>query len=112
MLYATLDQYDFAQGDYGRTVTFHIYQEDKSTAFNLTGYAVTVRIMDRYMQQTLQNITATVTSAATGTGNFVTSQLNTWNDSDYFFVELELTKTGEVTSCIPIRVYVYASPYP
>lgn len=41
MLKATLDRYNFAAGEFGRIVTYKIYNED-TQPFNLTDYTVTL----------------------------------------------------------------------
>lgn len=43
MLRAALDRYDFAQSEFGRVVTYNIYDED-SAKFSLTGYIVTMEL--------------------------------------------------------------------
>jgi hypothetical protein len=112
VLSIVLDQYEFSKGDYGRTINGIVYQEDKSTVFNLTGYTLNVRVLDYEYRQILSDIAGAITVAASGTFSFVMTDTIKWSAAGEHYVELELTQAGKVISCRPVRVTVYESANP
>jgi hypothetical protein len=112
LLSIVLDQIEFSKGDYGRTINGIVYQEDKSTVFNLTGYTLNVRVLDDQYRQILPDIAGTITLAASGTFSFVMTDTIKWSTVGDNYIELELTQAGKVISTRPARVTVYESPVP
>lgn len=127
-LYAALDQYEFNRYDFGDTINFIIYQNDRKTVFDLTGYTVTLKSFKRHgdhafffrdvakaltvigqMAQIINDIEATVTDATNGVGNVAYTQTARPTIPGHMWLVLQLTKSGAQISTKPVRVYVHAS---
>jgi len=110
--YLSLDQTRWIRGDYSSTnkLTGTIYTDKaKSTALNLTGYTVKVRIYKRWKYSDIFNKTATIVTAASGTWSYAVAS-NEMVTSGFWLVEAELSKTGEVMSTYPVEFEVLESP--
>jgi hypothetical protein len=108
MLKLILDNYEFKCFDYGRTVGVRIYKED-DTAFDATGYtAAIVRVMKDGIQR-LSDITLSWDTQASSLGHFALTSTNMFASPGIYEVEVELQKTGEITSTRSVEVCVFGS---
>lgn len=106
MLIPVLSRYDFARGEYGRTISYGIYDESLS-AFSLTGYTVYMELRDYDNTVTVVEITTTpdadqVTNKGKGTFSFTSTKHNT--SEGLHWVRFRLEKSGEVTYTRPVKV--------
>ena len=94
--YLKLDQTVLYNGNYSSSdkLTGTIYTDSAlSSAFNLTGYTLTVRIYKRDHISDFFNKTATITVAASGTWYYAIAQ-GELPSSGLWLVNIELTKSG------------------
>ncbi len=102
-----LDQYDFPAFDYGRNITFRIYDE-KNTAFDASTYTAKVKFLNDSFVQVLNDIAPSWTSQSTGT--FAFTNTNYPSIEGYHYIEIQLEKSGSIVSAKSKRVYVSKSP--
>jgi len=110
--YLTLDQKRWNAGDFSSSnkLTGTIYTTSaKTAAFDLTGYALQVRIFKRWTTSDLFNKTATIVSAVNGTWEYgvVSGEMAT---SGLYQLEIELSKSGEVMSTFPVEFHILSGP--
>jgi hypothetical protein len=102
--YLTLDQSVLFNGDYSSDsslkLTGTVYSDiNKTTAFNLTGYTITLRI---YKENTISdnfNQECTITVAASGTW-YISVASATMPSAGLYQVKIELTKSGTIVSSL------------
>ena len=128
MLRLALDQYEFARYDYGRNITFRLYQEDGSTAFDATGYIGVAKAFKRHgdraffqrdvermltvhgeLAQTINDITVSWTDQANGVGTFAWTVSDRPSVTGFLYIEIQLTQSGEQTSSELVRTFVHPS---
>ena len=105
-IYLTLDQPRWKQSDYSDTnlLTGTIWSDrDRTVAFDLTGYAIQIRIFNRFGGGDRFDKTATIVTAASGTWSFAVAQSDMVGPSNRpYLVEAEVSKTGEVMSTLNV----------
>lgn len=109
MLKLVLDQIEFAANDYGRNVTFRIYDETDSV-YDATGYTAIIKTLNNDGGQIVDDITGTWTTQNQGVGNFSYTSTKRISDDGFAKIEVSLEKSGEITSTRPERVIVHESP--
>ena len=109
MLKLVLDQYSIPQNDFGRAINFKIYDE-ADAAFSATGYTGEVKVSNEKGSQVVDDISPTWTVQGSGTGSFKFTSTLRPDVSGYYWVEIELTKSGEQISTERARIYVAPSP--
>lgn len=111
-VYLALDQtrwkrYDYSSDSY---LTGTLYSDKaKTTAFDLTGYTLKVRMYKRWRNFDYFNKTATIVTAASGTWRYAVAQ-NEMVTPGFYLVEIELSKSGTVMSSFPAEIEVMESP--
>jgi hypothetical protein len=101
-LYLKIDQDVWAKGDYSTENKFTgtVYtNKGRTTAKNLTGYTLTVRMFEPYKEADFFNKTADIVVAANGTWSRTVEQ-NDMPDSGLYLVKLELSKVGVIESTL------------
>ena len=101
-LYHTLDQKRWYAGDFSseNKLTGTIYTDkDRSSAKNLTGYTLTVRIYSRWYAGDRFNKTATIVTAASGTWSYAVAD-GEIPSAGLYLVKIELSKSGVVESTL------------
>lgn len=128
----TLDQYEYAQLDYGRPTNLKLYEEDKATLFTGTGYEGVIQAFKRHSDgtysywfdvsrgvsvtglgaQVISNVPITFTSG-NNTGSFVWTKANLPFIPGYLWIKAKLFKGGtgiddatELVSSDFVRVFV------
>ncbi len=112
-IYLEMDQTRWIRSDYSDTnlLTGTIYSDaTKETAFNLTGYTLTVMIHKRWKNTALFKKTATITTAASGTWQYAIANNELGLSAGFYLIEVELTKSGEAMSTFPVEFEVVGSP--
>ena len=128
VLSMTLGQYEFARFDFGRPVTFELFQEDKETPFDASGYTGVLKSFKRagdrafffrdveralsvigQIAQIITDIPVTFTTQTDGVGTFAYTETARPTVPGYLWLEIQLTKSGEQTSTELIRVFVHPS---
>jgi len=123
-----LDQYEFARYDFGRAVTFRLYQEDGETEFDASGYTGVLKSFKRagdrafffrdveralsvtgQLAQVISDIAVVFTTQTAGVGTFAFTSTLRPTIPGYLWLEVQLTKAGEQTSSELIRVFVHPS---
>jgi hypothetical protein len=126
----TLNQYEFARYDYGRTITGKIYEEDGSTAFNATGLTGVVKAFKRHgdrafffrdvaraltvigqVAQLISDVDITWTTQASGEFSFAWTAEKRPHTPGYMWLEVQMVdspKTKQISTEL-IRVMVTAS---
>lgn len=110
--YLECDQKRLPYGDYSDTnkLTGTIYSnEARTSAFNLTGYTLTVFMFKRWQTGAHFEKTANITVAASGTWNYPIAQ-NELPPPGLYLIEIQLSKSGEVLSTFPEEIIVSESP--
>ena len=97
MLQMTLDRYRFPQNDYGRNISFKIYDED-GLVFNCNGYTPELIVLNWNRSQFIDQITPTWTNQSQGEGTFKFTKEKRLDRPDFYFLEIQLTKADEQTS--------------
>ena len=100
--YLTLDQTKWYRDDFSDTnlLTGTVYTDlNKSTAFNLTGWTVKVRIFKNSRWGDYFNKTATIVVAANGTWSYAVAQ-NEMPPPGIYNVKIELSQTGRRESTL------------
>lgn len=103
MLKCVLSQYEFGVGDFGKAVTFRLYNEDGSTVFDATDYAVELKVY-REGSLYLDEITPSWTTQNQGVGTFSFTTSKLLDQYGFYEIEFVLTKSGEETSTEPIKI--------
>jgi len=128
VLRMVLDQYEFARFDFGRAVTFRLYQEDGITPFDASGYTGVLKSFKRagdrafffrdveralsvigQLAQIIIDISVTFTTQTDGVGTFAYTESARPSVPGYLWLEIQLTKSGEQTSSELVRVFVHPS---
>lgn len=123
-----LDQYEFMRHDFGRPVTFRLYQEDGETPFDASGYTGVLKSFKRagdrafffrdveralsvigQVAQIITDITIVFTTQTDGVGTFAYTESAKPTVPGYLWLEIQLVKAGEQTSTELVRVYVHPS---
>jgi len=123
-----LDQYEFARFDFGRAVTFRLYQEDGETEFDASGYTGVLKSFKRagdrafffrdveralsvigQLAQIITDITISFTTQTAGVGTFAYTESARPTVPGYLWLEIQLVKAGEQTSSELVRVFVHPS---
>lgn len=110
--YLTVDQKQLPYNDYSSSnkLTGTIYTtESRTTAFNLTGYTLKVRLYKRWFTSDYFGKTANITVAASGTWNYPIAQ-NECPPPGLYLIEIEMSQSGEVFSTFPEEIIVRESP--
>lgn len=110
--YLTVDQKQLLYGDYSDTnkLTGTIYSDKaKTTALNLSGYTLTIRIFKRWEGLDYFNKTATIVNASSGTWSYAIAQ-GELPTPGLYLIEIELSKSGEVLSTFPEEILIRESP--
>ena len=97
MLQLKLSRYKFPIDDYGRNVSFKIYDESGS-AFDCSGYTPELIVLDNNKSHYIDLITPSWTTQSSGTGTFAFTETKTFGKAGHYFLEIQLTKSGEQTS--------------
>lgn len=100
--YLKLDQKVLFNGDYSSSnkLTGTIYTDEALTsAKNLIGYTLTVRIFQRDSTEDWFNKTATIVTAGSGTWSYAIA-VNDLPSAGIYLVKLELSQSGEILSTL------------
>jgi len=101
--YLTLDQTKWAYGDFSDTnkLTGTIYtNKDRTSAFTLTGYTITIRLYkSNWENADYFNKAATIVSAGDGTWSYAVST-GEFPAAGRYLVKAELSKSGERMSTL------------
>jgi hypothetical protein len=111
-IYLTIDQSRWVRGDYSDTnlLTGTIYSDlAKTTAFDLTGYTLKIRIFKRWQNTELFGKTATIVTAASGTWSYAVA-VNEMVAPGNYMIAVEISQTGEVLSTFPEEFVVTEMP--
>lgn len=122
------DQYEFARYDFGRNITFRLYEEDGITTFDASGYTGVIKAFKRHgdrafffrdvakaltvigqVAQIIGDITVTFTDQANGVGTWAWTANQRPSVPGVLWIELQLTKVGEQTSSELVKTYVHPS---
>jgi len=128
VLRMVLDQYEFARFDFGRAVTFRLYQEDGETPFDASGYTGVLKSFKRagdrafffrdveralsvigQLAQIITDVTVVFTTQTDGVGTFTYTSSARPTVPGYLWLEVQLTKADEQTSSELVRVFVHPS---
>ena len=97
------------QGDFGFNLEFTITEDDDS-AFDLTGYTVTIKVWPKYFIGNLVVDSAGVIDVeASGTCHYAVAD-GDFDDAGDFLIEVQLTKTGTQASTRYYTLKVEESP--
>lgn len=110
--YLVLDQPRWIRANYSDTnlLTGTIYSDkNKTTAFDLTGYTLKIRIYKRWQNTELFGKTATIVTAASGTWSYAVA-IHEMVSQGFYLVSIELSKSGEVMSTFPEEFQVLEMP--
>jgi len=110
--YLALGQTRWIRANYSDSnlLTGTIYtNKNKTTAFNLTGYTLKVRIYRRWRNIELFDKTATIVTAANGTWSYAVA-IHEMVSPGYYLLSIELSKSGEVISTYPEEFQVLEMP--
>lgn len=105
MLLAKLSRYDFAQWEFGRNVTFKLYDEAEA-AYNCTGYTFEMKFLSDGLAQILNDIAVSWTTQSSGIGTFAFTNTDKPSVTGYAYIQFVGTKSGEQIASHPVRVYV------
>lgn len=127
-IYAAFDQYEFNRYDYGETINFKLYQNDRKTAYDATGFDVVLKSFKRHgdqafwwrdiaksltiigqMAQVINDIPGNWDVQASGQGNVAFTANLRPTIPGWMWLVLQLTKSGAQISTKPVRVYVHPS---
>ena len=114
-IYITLDQSIIYNDNFsdvsGQKLTGTIYSDiDKTTAFNLTGYTIKLRLSQENAKSDNFNQTCTITVAASGTFYLSVTE-NTLPTAGLYLATIELTKSGsKITSLNRTEILVKRGP--
>lgn len=104
LLQLRLSDYDFMAFEYGKTVTFRLYNSDGSV-FNANGYTADIVITNSDNEQILDNFSPSFTDQPNGVGTFsFTESKRLTNPFDIYFIQVILTKAGEVRPSETVRI--------
>ena len=112
-IYLALDQDRWARGNYssGNKLTGTIYSDKlKTTAFDLTGYTLIIRIFKRWNNTDLFNKTATIVTAASGTYSYAVAIHEMTTAPGVYLMSVEIAKSGEVMSTMPEEFTITENP--
>lgn len=128
-----MSQYEFAQYDYGRPTNIKLYQEDKATPFNATGYDGVIQAYKRHTDgtfyywqdvargiavtgfgaQVINNVPITWTTQGSAEGTFVWTKQDNPTIPKYLWLKAKLYTAGQtisdadaIISSNLVRVYV------
>lgn len=104
-IYLKLDQTQWFTADFSDTnkLTGTIYSDNLlSTAFNLTGYTIKVRMFKRGGASDHFDKTASIVNAANGTWSYAVAESEIPSEGLYL-VKIELSKSGERMSTLNIQ---------
>lgn len=107
-----MDQRRWAEGDYSSTnkLTGTIYTDSaKTTAKNLTGLTIKIRIFRRWSSTDLFNKTGSIVTAASGTWSYAVA-VGEMPSSGLYLLEVELSQSGEVISTFPVEFHIISGP--
>ena len=111
--YCTLDQTKWVRGNYSSSnkLTGTIYSDrSKSTAFNLTGYTLTIRIYKRWYNHDYFGKEASIVVAASGTWSYAVAQYEMPSTPGIYLLSVELSKSGEVMNTFPEEFEIMEMP--
>lgn len=109
MLQCKLSDYTFSTYDYGRNITFRIYDET-GVAFVATNYTGVVKVSDVNGTQMFTNLSVSWTAQATGVGTFAFTSSQTPYIDGFLWLEISLTQSGIEQSTEPVRIRVRRGP--
>ncbi|MEM2141323.1 MAG: hypothetical protein QXJ74_07750 [Nitrososphaera sp.] len=111
MLKLVLTQgYVFNTGDYGRAHQFKIFDEGEA-AFDATSYSLPiVKVSDPDGNTVISPLTGAWTAQNQGAGTFAFTRENHLGSAGPHYIEVQLEKSGTVTSTERRRITVLASP--
>jgi len=105
-IYLSLDQPKWKQSDFSASnkLTGTIWSDkDLTSAFNLTGYAIQIRIFNRFGGGDGFDKTAAIVVAASGTWSYAVAESDMVGPSNRpYLVEAEISKSGEVMSTLNV----------
>lgn len=127
MLNLVLGDPQYGQYDYGNDITIKIYNEDKSTPFNGTGYTGAIQTFKRYgddnflpfkdvarairltgnMAQVIENIPIIFTNIINGEATFQFTETKRPSLFGRFWIKLILTSENNILSTRFVSVYVH-----
>lgn len=113
MLYCKLDNPKWIEGDFSDTtkITGTIYTDRlQTTAKDLTGYTLTLRIFPEWRNADYFNKTASIVVAANGTWSYALIENDLPREGQYM-LKIELEKSGERLSTYPISFEVIGAPF-
>ncbi|UVF62245.1 receptor-binding protein [Nitrososphaeria virus YSH_1032793] len=109
MLQLRLSRYEFLENEYGRTITFRIYDETPS-ALNCSSYtSAEVIITDVEGNEYIDQITPSWTTQTSGIGTFSFTDTKKLDYSGIFYVQVVLEKSGEESPTEPVKITVQKS---
>jgi len=111
--YCKLDQTRWVRGNYSSSnkLTGTIYSDKlKTSAFNLTGYTLKVRIFKRWYNHDYFNKTADIVVAASGTWSYAVAQHEMPTTPGVYLLSIELSKSGEVMNTFPEEFTIVEMP--
>lgn len=103
-----MSSYEFGVGDYGKSVTFRIYNEDEAV-FDASTYTGVEIIVTNHDGSEVFRLTPSWTTQNQGVGTFAMTSEKYLDVQDYYFVEAQLTKTGEKTSTEAVKIVALRS---
>jgi len=112
-VYCKLDQTRWARGNYSDTnkLTGTLYSDaPKTTAFDITGYTLKVRVFQRWNNYDYFNKTASIETAASGTWSYAVAQNEMPTTPGIYLLSIELSKSGEVMSSFPEEFRITENP--
>lgn len=102
--------YGFRTGDYGRTYTFNIYDEN-NVAFDGSTYNLPIiKVFDHASNSVVEPVTGSWTTQASGIGTFAFSPINHLTRAGPHYLEVQLEKPGTLISTERKKIAVFASP--
>jgi hypothetical protein len=105
-----LSSYDFPLYDYGRTYSFKIYDES-GNAFDCSDYTPELIIVNAENSNYIDQITPAWTTQSSGEGTFalVEGKRFELGIEGFYFLEIQLTKSGVQLSTELVRITVVGS---
>ena len=109
MLQLRLSRYDFMESEYGRAVTFRIYDES-DTPLNCTSYtSVECIVTDSEGNTILNQIIPAWTTQASGVGTITFLDTKKLTEYGTYFIQVILEKSGEESPTEAVKISVLES---
>lgn len=102
--------YGFNTNDFGRTYAFGVFDEN-DVAFDASTYsAPVIKIFDYWGKSSIEPVTGSWTTQASGVGAFAFSPTNHLTAAGPHYIEVQLEKPGAIVSTERKKIAVFASP--